>query len=327
MKNRATALIGLACLLAAGCVQGEQTYTLNPDGSGKVAIVLVTPFSPTDLFFGAPGRPGGKPPSLAEQKRAFLEKVLNTSRAVDAWKDVSAEYTPEGLLKFQGTAYFKDLKNFKTDPGGQSPARLERQPDGSLRLVFAPESLRTDLNRPGPKADQPDPRKLNDQELDEYILTKRVQYQTAKPLFRGLLTDLKLTFTFRLPGEVSGVKGYRPEGKRAVSFALDGNKLLKLWDDLMKRDNAFFRKNLRAGGDADLFRGSEQSLKLLGLNWHEAVAVVARPDGPQFDYAKEVAAARAAYPAMRKRLGLGEEKKAPNFPQFKGPPERETPAK
>src|SRR5262249_39210665 len=129
-----------------------------------------------------------------------------------------------------------------------------------------------------------------------------------------------------LPGEVSGVKVYQPEGKRAVSFVMDGNKMLKAINGLMMRDNAFLRKKLRAEGDTDLFGGSEESLKLLGLNWHEASPVVARPAGPQLADAKEVAAAREAYPALRKRLGLGEEKKIPDFPGAKPPP-GELPAK
>ena len=45
-------LLGLASL---GGVEGEQTYTLNPDGSGKVKIDVVTA-APIDPF-GAGGSP------------------------------------------------------------------------------------------------------------------------------------------------------------------------------------------------------------------------------------------------------------------------------
>src|SRR3954447_13745848 len=136
MKNRAVAAAGLVCLLLTGCIQSEQIFTLNPDGSGKVAITLVAPFNPFEAALGGGGPPGGKKPSLADKKRAFVDKLLSTAKGVDAWKDVSAEYTPEGLLKFQGTAYFKDMRQLKTDPGSGAPAKLERGPDGSLRLGF-----------------------------------------------------------------------------------------------------------------------------------------------------------------------------------------------
>ncbi len=315
MKNRAATSIGLLCLLLGGCVECEQTYTLNPDGSGKVAVTLVTPFNPFEQALG-----GGKDkrPSLAEKKRLFLDKLLRTAQGVAAWADVSADYTPEGRLKFQGTAYLKDLKQLKSETALSSPARLVPQADGSLRLVFNPENLKPNLPN-GDKEEAPDARKLTDKELDEYILGKRVEYQSGKGLLTAMLTDLKFTYIFRLPGDVSEVKAYRAEGKRAVSLVMDGNKILKATNDLMARDNAFFRKHLRAGGHIEAgLGGSAEGLKALGLDWHEAAATVARPAGPQFNYGKEVAAARKAYPALRKRLGLGEEKKVPDFPGPQG---------
>src|SRR4029077_13219990 len=133
MNTRAVLSAGLVCLLLTGCVQCEQIFTLNPDGSGKVAITLVMPLNPFEQALGGGGAPGGKKLSLAEKKRAFVDKFLSTAQGVEAWKDVSAEYTPEGLLKFQGTAYFKDMQQLKVDPASGSPAKLERRPDGSLR--------------------------------------------------------------------------------------------------------------------------------------------------------------------------------------------------
>ena len=39
--------------------------------------------------------------------------------------------------------------------------------------------------------------------------------------------------------------------------------------------------------------------------------MIAKPTGPQFDYAKEVKEAQAAYPELRKRLNLGDDVKLP----------------
>src|SRR5262249_1583181 len=138
MKNRALAAAGVLCLLHAGCIECEQTFTLNPDGSGKVAITLVAPLSPLDQLFGVADPAGGKRPSTEEKKRRSLDKLLSTARGVDAWKDVSADYLPDGRFKFQGTAYFKDLQPIHFEGPSGTPARLVPQPDGSLRLVFNP---------------------------------------------------------------------------------------------------------------------------------------------------------------------------------------------
>jgi hypothetical protein len=313
MKHRAVLAIGLPCLLLTGCIQSEQVFTLNPDGSGKVAITLVTPLNPFEGVLGGGGPPGGKKLSLADKKRMFVDKLLRDAKGVDAWKDVSAEFTREGLLKFQGIAYFKDMQQLKIEPVGGSPARLERRPDGSLRLAVVPDKLGAELNKFGAKEEPADLKNLSDQELDEYILTKRVEYQGAKGIVTALLTDLKFKAVFRLPGEVSDVKGYQAEGKGTLSLTLDGNKILKALNELMLRDTASIRKELRAGGS--FFSGDPKKIfKVVGREWLDASAVVQRPGGPQFDYAKEAAAAREAYPALRKRLGLvGEEQKSPEL--------------
>jgi hypothetical protein len=307
MKTRTVLAVGALCLLLTGCIQSEQVFTLNPDGSGKVAMTLVMPLNPFEgVMEGGP--PGAKKQTLAEKKRLFVDKLLRGAKGVDAWKDVSAEFTREGLLKFQGTAYFKDLSQLKVEMGG-SPVNVERGENGALRLVVPAENLQFGpLQKRPNRADEPDPRKLKGKELDEYILSKRVEYQGVKGLFTAMLTDLKITAVYRLPGDATGVKGFKAKGKRELSLTIDGNKILKAMNDLMKKDDAFFRKELRAGGKVDFSGGSPQMLKLMGLDFFEATASVPRSAGPQFDYAKESAAAREAYPALRQRLGLGEEK-------------------
>jgi hypothetical protein len=285
-----------------------------------VETKLVTPYNPLAAMFARP-RPGGEKLSLEDKKRIFLQALLDKSRGVDAWKDASAKYLPDGRFEFQGTAYFKDLRKLKWEQGGSSPARLVSGPDGKLRLVFDPEYTQ-DGGPDKDKDEPPDPQKATDKELDDYIFEQKVEYQAIKPILRAALTDAKLKYVFRLPGEVSEVKVFRPAGKRAVSFEIEGNKVLKAIDEMFARDNAFFRKHLRAGGSMSLNKRGERGkefFKGLGLDWAEATATVAKPTGPQFDYAKEAGAAREAYPALRKRLGLGEEKKDPFSPELKSP--------
>jgi hypothetical protein len=323
MKQRALPAVGLLCLFATGCIQTEQVFTLNPDGSGKVAITLVTPLNPMEGIMGGLAGPGKKRPSIAEKKRVFLEQTLAKTRGVDAWKDVSAEFTPDGRIKFQGTAYFKNLQQLNVEGAlGNTPVRLVKELNGSLRLAFASDKLgNANLPVGGAGTDQRDPRKLADKELDEFILDKRIEYQTVKGILTAVLTDMKVKCVFRLPGDVGNVKGFKTEGKQTVILTMEGNTILKAANDFMAKDNAFFRKQLREGGRMDVF-GDPRGLDALGLDFENATASVAKPGAAQFDYAKEAAAARAAYPALRKRLGLGEEPKIPDFKNFQPPPEK-----
>src|SRR5688572_6419521 len=107
----------LACLPALGCVEGEQTFILNPNGSGKVRVeaVMVAPYPAFPVPFGdpAPGKEKNRPGEVSvEEARRESLKMLLTPNTVDAWKDVSAEFAPDGRLKFSGTAYFKSLDEF-----------------------------------------------------------------------------------------------------------------------------------------------------------------------------------------------------------------------
>ena len=43
MRRFTLPALALAAAGLSGCVEGEQTFTLNPDGSGKVRIDVVMP--------------------------------------------------------------------------------------------------------------------------------------------------------------------------------------------------------------------------------------------------------------------------------------------
>jgi len=90
------ALPVLACLLLSGCLDVDNEWTLNPDGSGKVHHRVV--FNEKGFFsFGA-----GKSP------REFARELLEQSEGIEAWSDLSYSKTDEGHLRFEGVAYFPD---------------------------------------------------------------------------------------------------------------------------------------------------------------------------------------------------------------------------
>src|SRR5581483_5132788 len=100
MNRFRLAALGLLCLLAAGCVEGDVTYTVNPDGSAKIQFDVVT-VKPPALF--EPGPKKSDEP-LDELLRKAIRQTLETPGVV-AWKDVTAQFQPDGKLKFAGTAY------------------------------------------------------------------------------------------------------------------------------------------------------------------------------------------------------------------------------
>src|SRR5258706_3042028 len=99
--KRSTAFLSVAlALLLAGCLDLDNEFMLNPDGSGKVKIKCISApvsFNLTDK----------KPPE--EVLKTNVRQTLEQSEGVDAWSDVVAAIRDDGKMSFSGTAYFKDI--------------------------------------------------------------------------------------------------------------------------------------------------------------------------------------------------------------------------
>ena len=299
--RRFSLAFSLAALGMVGCVEGEQTYTLNPDGGGKVRIdVVMTPPGFFDL-----GPPGQEPDTLDGMRQKALRTVLQ-SKGVAAWKDVAAGFATDGRFKFAGTAYFDklddlELKGTMTEKG----FTLAPRPKGGL--VFGPREHGPDgspLPEPSPfggkERKTPDEyKKMPDAELDEHILADRVRYQAGRPLMRATLAGVKMKTTFVLPGAVKDVAGFKADGAKLV-LEMSGDQMLAAMDKLFAKPDAELRPLYRTPGAIDA--AADEALGHLGDGKFRAA--VPAPGGPQFDYAAEVKAARAAYPALRKALKL-----------------------
>lgn len=301
MRRFTLAAVCLACLSALGCVEGDETFTLNPDGSGKVKVdvVMTPPFDP----FGPQPKPN-EDESLDDMLRRVLRPLL-TSPGISAWKDVSASFAPDGRLKFAGTAYFKKLSelNLQGTTLLNPMYAVATAPDGSM--VLTPKDQKkgdpgAGILGSGPGQKGPEElAKLSDADLDAYIMKERVRYQSAKPFIMAVLADAKLNLTLVLPGEPQPVKWFKADG-RTLSATLDGAKMLAGINKMFVLDAAELRKAYRSKEAMDAL-----ARNLTGFIPTQAEKIVVpKPAGPQFDFDKEVAAARAAYPELRKTLKL-----------------------
>lgn len=287
-------------VFASGCVELNQIITLNPDGRGKVKYDFLMP---ADMSFGI-GDPNGKDKTLDDKKRDALQKFLKQYPSATAWKDVSVEWSPDGRIHLVATAYFDNLDDMQPKSEGFSaPApyfKVSHPKKGTLKIAG-----KTDANKGKDPAPPGDFKKMSDKELDDYILLQRVQFQGVKPLFIAMFTDMKINLTIRLPGEMAEHKGFKKEGMHVVAWKMDGNEMLGAMKKFMAMDNAAMRKLLREGNEA-------KALEQFGMQQlAEEPHVTVHDLKQQFDYAQEVEQARAAYPKMRKQLGLDESVRLP----------------
>jgi hypothetical protein len=313
MKRFATAALGLLCLCVTGCVEGELTYTVNPDGSAKVKVDVVS-VMPLD-FFGPPGPKKPEEETLDDLHRRAIRSTLEMP-GVAAWKDVSSEFLPNGKLKFAGTAYVKRLQDFNSKGGIPllTPTlAAERGPDGSLKLVPKKNGKDDPLSSKRKPKTPDEIKKMTDEELDQYILRELIGLQSSKPLITAFLADARMKTTYILPGEVTAATGFEREGRKA-SLTLDGNKVLASLNKMLAQDRAAWRKLYREAPSPDAIQDA-----VFGFPAETASVMVAKPGEAQFDFDKEVKEAREAYPALRKKFGFGDDLR---LPTGDGPPKK-----
>jgi hypothetical protein len=287
MKKLLPALLAFA---AAGCLDSNHEYVLNPDGSGKVAVKLV--FTPFKIDVG-----GEKTPE--EQLKESVRNEIERAEGVDAWKDVSYRLLADGKSEFAGTAYFKDLSKLKLHNQGFS-GLLE-----DLTVVRDAAGATTLEIKPGKKGeDAPAPAELTEEELKAKMKEERTKFQQMKPLLAGMLADLKARKAFRLPGKVTASSNFKREGESAVAVAIEGAALLRALEATVA-DDAQFARMLKSGGN--LQKGPPPDAEFFGQVLGEKAPLRATFAGggkPQFDYAAELGAAKASEEALRKKLEI-----------------------
>ncbi len=309
MKRFPVLVLASLCLASAGCVEGDVVYTVNPDGSAKVRMDVTTVAPPMLTAPLDPNSPQVGEESLDDKLRNAIRGTLESPTVV-AWKDVSAKFLPNGKLKFTGTAYLRQVSDFNKKgsfPLLSPPHSLERTPDGAMKLTRKADTNGNGEVKSGKrKPKTPEQiKKLTDEQLDDEILRELIDLQSGKSVLAAVLTDCKLKTAFVLPGEPTQVTGFARDG-RTVSWVLDGSKILANLDKALSEDRATWRKWYRDPAGPNILKNV-----VFGDAGVDGTVTVAKPGEPLFDFDKEVKEARAAYPALRKKLGFGENLRLP----------------
>ena len=105
-----------SAVVLVACVDQDQKFIINPDGSGKMITNMLLHVDPQQL--GSSGGPGGK---------QLILQLIRGAEGVEAWAEVSQEQTADGKTKIKATAYFPDINKFKISAsGGREPRPIRR---------------------------------------------------------------------------------------------------------------------------------------------------------------------------------------------------------
>lgn len=287
-------------LLTSGCFDTKEDFTINPDGSGKV--VHECTFQSVNLNANNENQDPGR--TLTNAVREVLEK----SRGVDAWRNVTFRTLDDGRLYFRGTAYFKNLS--KLDIPNQTMLELDwtKTADGQALLTLRTNQSGTEISegvsiQPVKK---PAPKNLSPAELDQRLKQSRVQYQQTKPMMAGIFATMKHAIVLHLPGRVVSHSNFTNDAAGNLAIQFSGAKFLEVMDRLVN-DNDWCRKHGGTGFD------DMQEKPLLDAELNQFIfgekapvqAVIATGTKPLFDYAAEVAAAKKEFEPLKKALAVG----------------------
>lgn len=302
MKTPAALLTAVLTLALTGCLDTDEEFTLNPDGSGKVKIKAVS--VPKAFQFGPPQTP-------EQQLKEAVSETLKKSEGIDAWADVTATLRDDGNTVFAGTGYFKDLSKVRLNIlGTQSDFpnfEVKKEADGSLSLKAI--SRKGDGDEPPAPAVDPKP---TEEEIQKLIKAERLKAQGGRRLLEGFLKDLRMKTRVVLPGAVGEAKNFKKVADNVVEVTLDGKTVLKALDALIA-DDAFLRKQVE-GGPQLAKSGPPIDDTVMEKMFGEKAPLRATAKGPlkaAFDYEAEAGPARKQLPEIFQKYGLAAPLPAP----------------
>ncbi len=274
----------------SGCFETKQEFTLNPDGSGKV--VHSSTFQTMDITGGGQG-------GTEKQAKAAVAELLNKSKGVDAWRDVSHEILEDGRIAFRGTAYFRNLSDL--DIPNQTMLEFDWARDGgngtlTLRAKDGPQGRQKPAAKTAPD-------NLTPQQAAAKIKEARAKYQQMKPMMAMIMGAMKHEVVFHLPGRAGKSTAFQKEGG-ALSLAFDGAKMLGAMDALINDDTWMARNSGVMDPEAGPPMDEEMSKLLFGEKGPVQASVTGLGEAA-FDYEAEVAVAREEFAALRQELGAG----------------------
>jgi tetratricopeptide (TPR) repeat protein len=267
--NRLLILVVFSLLPVAGCIQGQATVSLNPDGSGK--IFFETVIDPCSVG--------------CQDYRSYLlliRESLLKSEGIDAWSQVDWKKLPNGKYYFKGQAFFKSVDNVAIH-FGQLKCNLQAMwlADSNDRKIVGLRTLKS-------QAEEKEWQKQN----------SPLRYKLFASDTAVVLNNLRLDIVFNLPAKAERAEGFEKIDERTVHFLLNGKRMVYLLDYI--RQNGLYQLAERCNYDKAKFLNNE--LLPLYLEKVEPLKMGFTGGENVFDYEKEKTAAKKGIVKVIERL-------------------------
>lgn len=304
------ALSGLLLTGLAGCASRSERYVLNPDGSGKVTL-RVEGMDPWNARYGKGDRPRPDAPRTPEEciRLTLAGWAKREIGGVEAWRDIHYGFDENtGRAWCEATAYFPDFARFRLgeDRSMYAHAEQSRNPWRDAPAVLARDDATWTLGFRAPSDNAAQRASLLYPDEDAFAVWARTATlavraeTTLRPQpARGASKPESVgrDVSIHVPGRVREAVGFAESTEGGSPLA--GGAMVRWRVDAADEAE---RLRTRLNDDAWLMARLRRAPRYVDYGWFAQQppepmprVVVEAGDAPLFDYAVEVAAAKAEW--------------------------------
>jgi hypothetical protein len=219
LKRIATPVAVVLGLALAGCIKSEQTFTIYPDGSGKVEINQTLMGMMASMMKGEnpmggdeDGAPGKKPDPFEMIRKGVGGKVY--------WTNLKTSDGPNGEFTISGTGYFENVNDIKPEKGTLTFTKAD---DGGSIFEMTqemPDELKGG-GFPGMAPARPGEKPTPEEEA---------QRKQMMEMMKGMLAGFEARITVVMPGAVKSAEGMKPADGRKAEFKMTEQDMVGMMD-------------------------------------------------------------------------------------------------
>ena len=283
--NRIQILIFLILPLLTSCVQTTQEFYINPDGSGKAEI---SASSQADLGLNISTDTNLTPQEKYElQKKAVNEmnKQIEKSQGISAWKDVKYNMKKDGTFEFSATIYFPEFTKVRLN---DVPVLIPKS--------FNQEGVTYTLN--SKKDKKPDKPENNQLSTEQKVKAIQTQYKGSFAMLSGIAANSYVDATYHFPFQIKKSGYFDSKDRYTASIHISlGNVLAKIGN--IVNDDAALKKFIEKYNVSDLKNPDWQYAVFPdGLNVDFKHGMFSGPIMNYFDYSNTLASISTKIPSF-----------------------------
>ncbi len=279
---------------------------MNEEGAGKIHIEA-TMASGGQIKMKGKNESDGNTKEDREKMVKKVKKIINESKGVKAWKNVSYELNEEGEIVFEGTAYFDNIKDLaieeipylKVKEYNEDHIRWALDADGMKSEK--PDKFSMGKGEKPDKEEEEEPASLSDKEVEEKIDAMQKKYKKYSAMMGMVFRMFDYEATFHFPYKIKSTVNLKEGDDRTVKATLDGDKILSSFDKLMK-DEEKLRELIKEEGvrefnfeDPRLMKAANPDEEFMKASFR--TGLFAGTDNP-LDYQEEVSSIDTKFPEI-----------------------------